>query len=259
LIGIDLSEDDLNLNNTRGVWFSWFQNIEARSLREKARDLRKEESMLGKGWIVVIILCVASIFCLFRFLNAHVEPGLSPRETVCLNEIPTDPKFFKGDLQPHVRKIIEQHGNEEWKACLLTNELHRHLGMLSIVGAKMGVRAREILEAPFDELEVISFAGYTQPLSCINDGVQVATGASLGRGAITVGQFNQPMVIFVYKDKKVTLKVKPEIMKEIGDIVKEYSKKYTFQSPKYFQELDKVSIETWLKWDRKMIFDEKIG
>jgi len=176
-----------------------------------------------------------------------------------LKELPTDPTLFKGDLQPYVKKIIEKHGNEEWKACLLTNELHRHLGMLSIVGAKMGVRAREILEAPFDELNVISFAGYTQPLSCINDGVQVSTGASLGRGAITVGQFNQPVVIFIYKDKKVTLKVKPEIMKEIGSIVKEYSQKFTFQSPKYFHELDKVSIETWLKWDRKKIFEEILG
>jgi pyrimidine-specific ribonucleoside hydrolase len=215
--------------------------------------------MLRKRSIVVFILCAASIFCLFRFLSAHVEPGLSPRETVCLKEFPEDPSLFKEEVQPYVKKIIERHGDEEWKACLLTNELHRHLGMLSIVGAKMGVRAREILEVPFDELEVISFAGYTQPLSCLNDGIQVSTGASLGRGSITVGQFNQPVAIFVYKDKKVTLKIKPEVMKEIGDIVKDYSKKYTFQSPKYFQELDKVSIETWMKWDRKKIFEEKVG
>ncbi|OGW37815.1 MAG: hypothetical protein A2Y97_03940 [Nitrospirae bacterium RBG_13_39_12] len=215
--------------------------------------------MLRKRFAVVFILCVGLTFCLLRFLSADVEHGLSPRETVCLKEFPTDPALFKGDLQPYVKKIIEQHGREEWKACLLTNELHRHLGMLSIVGAKMGVRAREILEAPFDELDVISFSGYIQPLSCLNDGIQVSTGASLGRGAITVAPLNQPVAIFMYKGKKVTLKVKPEIMKEIGSVVKEYSQKYTFQSPKYFQEFDKVSIETWLKWDRKKIFEEILG
>ena len=215
--------------------------------------------MLRKRFAVVFILCVGLTFCLLRFLSADVEHGLSPRETVCLKEFPTDPALFKGDLQPYVKKIIEQHGMEEWKACLLTNELHRHLGMLSIIGAKMGVRAREILEAPFDELDVISFSGYIQPLSCLNDGIQVSTGASLGRGAITVAPLNQPVAIFMYKGKKVTLKVKPEIMKEIGNVVKEYSQKYTFQSPKYFQELDKVSIETWLKWDRKKIFEEILG
>jgi len=215
--------------------------------------------MLRKKFAVVFILCVGLTFCLLRFLSADVEHGLGPRETVCLKEFPTDPALFKGDLQPYVKKIIEQHGMEEWKACLLTNELHRHLGMLSIIGAKMGVRAREILESPFDELDVISFSGYIQPLSCLNDGIQVSTGASLGRGAITVAPLNQPVAIFMYKGKKVTLKVKPEIMKEIGNVVKEYSQKYTFQSPKYFQELDKVSIETWLKWDRKKIFEEILG
>lgn len=40
---------------------------------------------------------------------------------------------------------------QEWTAVLLTNELHRHLGMWNIVGAKMGIRAMEVLTAPFDD------------------------------------------------------------------------------------------------------------
>jgi pyrimidine-specific ribonucleoside hydrolase len=215
--------------------------------------------MLRKRSVVVLILCAASTFCLFRFLSAHVEPGLSPRATVILKEFPKDPSLFKEEVQPYVQKIIERHGDEEWKACLLTNELHRHLGMWSIIGAKMGVRAREILEVPFDELDVISFAGSKQPLSCLTDGLQVSTGASLGRGAITVAHVDQPVAVFIYKDKKVTLRVKPEIIKEMRDTIQDLSKKFTFQSPKYFQELDKKAIETWLKWDRKKIFEEMVG
>jgi pyrimidine-specific ribonucleoside hydrolase len=39
-----------------------------------------------------------------------------------------------------------------WKAVVLTNELHHHMGHWSIVGAKMGIRAREILAAPLDNI-----------------------------------------------------------------------------------------------------------
>ena len=83
-------------------------------------------------------------------------------------------------------QIITRHGLEEWKATVLTSELHRHLGTYSIVGAKMGLRARERFNVALDELRVESHAGLKPPLSCVNDGLQVATGASLGRGTITV-------------------------------------------------------------------------
>ena len=60
---------------------------------------------------------------------------------------------------------------------VLTNEFHP-TGAYSIIGAKMGIRAREILEAPFDTLRVVSHAGDAPPSSCLNYGLQMATGAS---------------------------------------------------------------------------------
>ncbi len=214
--------------------------------------------MMRKRFTVVLTLCLVLIFglCFFSYLSADTESHLDGRKTVCLKEYPTDPSLFKELVQPYVTKIIDRHGLEEWKAVLLTNELHRHLGMWSIVGAKMGVRAREVLEAPFDMLDVISFSGFKPPFSCLNDGIQVSTGASLGRGTITNTHLGRPAAIFFYKDKKVTMRVKPEIMKTIRGVIKEYSKKYVFQSPRYFQELDKISLEYWLKWDRKKMFEE---
>jgi pyrimidine-specific ribonucleoside hydrolase len=159
-------------------------------------------------------------------------------------------------VSPYVNRIIERHGLEEWKAVLLTNELHRHLGMWSIIGAKMGIRAREFLGAPFDQLEVISFCGYKPPFSCTNDGIQVSTGASLGRGTITNTHLGKPEAIFIYKDKRVLLRIKPEVKKEIGKVIKELSGKYGFRSPQYFRELDKISVKYWLEWDRKKLFIE---
>lgn len=105
-------------------------------------------------------------------------------------------------------------------------------------------------------MRVVSLAGFDPPFSCINDGVQVSTGASLGRGTISVAQFKEPEVLFCYKDKRLLMKVKPEIGKEIGRVIKEYSEKYVFQSPRYFQELDKLAVEYWLKWARKAVFQE---
>ena len=189
-------------------------------------------------------------------LVAHEKGDLDERWPVCLKEYPTDPVLFNDNLKPYVDKIIKAHGLEEWKAVLLTNELHRHLGMWSIVGAKMGIRARELLGAHFDQLEVVSFCGYKPPFSCTNDGIQVSTGASLGRGTITNTHLGKPEAIFIYGNKRVLLRVKPEVKKQIGKEIKRLSKMYGFQSPKYFEELDKVSVKYWLKWDRKDIFLE---
>jgi len=61
------------------------------------------------------------------------------------------PVTFFWPRAPYTVNIIEAHGLEEWKAVLLTNELRRHFGMCSIIGAKMGIRVREVLNAPFDE------------------------------------------------------------------------------------------------------------
>ena len=98
--------------------------------------------------------------CLAHTADFH----LYPRGAVTLKNFPTDARLFRDDIALQVEKIIAAYGLEEWKACFLTNELHRHLGIYSLVGAKMGIRAREILEAPFDTLKVVSFAGRKPPL-----------------------------------------------------------------------------------------------
>ena len=192
------------------------------------------------------------------FLYAHEQNKIDERKPVCLKEYPTDPSLFNENVGPYVNRIIERHGLEEWKAVLLTNELHRHLGMWSIIGAKMGIRAREILGAPFDQLEVVSFCGYKPPFSCTNDGIQVSTGASLGRGTITNTHPGKPEAIFIYKNKRILLIVKPEIKKKIGEVIKELSAKYGFQSTEYFNELNKISVKYWFKWDREKLFIESL-
>lgn len=182
---------------------------------------------------------------------------LSMRKAVVLNDFPDDPSLFRKDIRPHVKKIIERYGFEEWKACLLTNELHRHLGIYSIIGAKMGIRAREILEAPFDTLNVFSLAGNTPPLSCMNDGLQVSTGASLGRGTIEISNgSSSPAATFLYKNQKLTLKIKKATMDKIRADIKAALKEYGGLNPEYFAHIRKLSIDYWYELDRKNIFEE---
>jgi pyrimidine-specific ribonucleoside hydrolase len=194
-----------------------------------------------------------------KLLGHFADFHLSPRHPVVLQVFPSDPFLFRDDVKPFVKKIIENYGLEEWNACLLTNEFHRHLGIYSLIGAKMGIRAREILEAPFDAVKVVSFAGTAPPLSCMNDGLQVATGASLGRGTIQISNEKpRPEASFFYKDKKLTLKIKRELLNTVRADIKAAEKAYGGLSPAYFAHVRKLSIEYWHSLDRRKIFDEPV-
>ncbi len=211
--------------------------------------------MITKLSCIMTLVCLA-ILCFSTSLPAHDRVG--PRSMICLKRFPVDPTLFNDALRPYVSKIIAKHGLEEWKAVVLTHEVHHHLGFWSVLGAKMGVRARELLDAPVEEIRISSYAGSTPPISCMNDGLQIATGATLGRGTITVSGASQPIVEFTFKTKKLTMNVKPEVAAEIERAAKEVADNYGFQSPRYFRALDKLAIVYWLQWDRSKLFEEEM-
>ena len=192
-----------------------------------------------------------------KLLGFAADSHILSRHPVLLKEVPSDPSFFREDIQPFVKKIIEKYGLEEWKAALLTNEFHRHLGIYSIIGAKMGIRAREILHAPMDGIHVVSKAGNRPPLSCMNDGLQVATGASLGRGAIRIlDTAISPAAEFVYQGKNLTLKIKKEVSEMIKKDIDSAVLEFGGVNREYFVHIRKLSINYWLELNRKKIFEE---
>ena len=186
------------------------------------------------------------------------EKELSPRMPVVIMRYPTNPKDLREDVRILIPDAITRHGLEEWKATLLTNELHRHLGIYSIIGAKMGIRARELLGASLDEVRVESHAGLKPPLSCMNDGLQVSTGASLGRGTITTLEGETgPAAAFMHGDKMLRLSVKEEVVEKIRADIRETIKQYGALTPEYFKEIRRLSIKYWLELDRREIFDQR--
>lgn len=196
------------------------------------------------------------------YLKALGLPGdahLSPRTSVIFTDIPRNPSLFREDVRPVVDQVIDLYGMEEWKACLLTNEFHRHLGIYSLIGAKMGVRAREILDAPFDTLEVISNAGYKPPLSCMNDGLQVSTGASLGRGTIRVLEEQySPSAIFDYNGLSLTLTLKKEVWEKVKKDIRKLVELHGGMNSTYFKDVRALSILYWKDLNRADIFDEQM-
>jgi pyrimidine-specific ribonucleoside hydrolase len=69
----------------------------------------------------------------------------SPARNVVFNRFPEQRELFRYDIRPIIDSAIALYGYDEWKANVMTDEFHGHLGVFSIVGAKMGIRARDIL------------------------------------------------------------------------------------------------------------------
>jgi len=206
----------------------------------------------------ILLVAPARVLADAGMVAGGVGAHAHPRATVVLAEFPRDPARLLPDVRPIAPQIIARHGLEEWKATVLTSELHRHLGTYSIVGAKMGLRARDRLNVPLDELRVESHAGLEPPLSCVNDGLQVATGASLGRGTITIST-NLPSAcaaVFSYGERHLRLRLKPEFAQRIASDMAALHKKHGDTTPAYFQDVRRVSLQHWLNFDRNTMFEE---
>jgi len=187
--------------------------------------------------------------------RAHDESttGATVRRPVVLAAFPTKPEQFQSDVRPFVERIIARYGEEEWNTAVLAHELHRHLGTFSILGAKMGLRARELLGASLDDLKVESHAGLNPPMSCFNDGLQVATGASLGRGTISVvTTLPAPEALFIFGNKRLLLRVKPAIFQRLQKTMRNVS------GGMYSSEARRASLEAWAELDRHEIFEETL-
>jgi len=198
---------------------------------------------------------VLAAFLITLPVGAHDESttGATVRSPVVLASFPTKPEQFQSDVRPFVERIIARYGDEEWNTVVLVHELHRHLGTFSILGAKMGLRARELLGASLDDLKVESHAGLNPPMSCFNDGLQVATGASLGRGTISVvTTLPAPEALFIFGNKRLLLRVKPAIFQRLQKTMRNVS------GGMYSSEARRASLEAWAELDRHEIFEETL-
>ncbi len=181
----------------------------------------------------------------------------SAERNIVFSSFPARHEQFNYDVRQMMDSAIAWYGKEEWKACVMTDEFHGHLGVFSIVGAKMGIKARELFEVGPDQLQVVSFAGTKPPYSCLNDGIQVSTGATLGQGLISVSSdsITRPEAIFTYNGKSYKIRLKDEYLKIVNDDIQDGIVKFGLLDDGYWKLVRQSALRYWLQWDRNKIFD----
>jgi len=189
-----------------------------------------------------------------------LKGSFKPERNIVFNQFPENKEMFMYDVREIMDSVLPLFGKDEWKACVLTDEFHGHLGIYSIVGAKMGIFAREYFGVGIDKLEVQSFAGLKPPYSCLNDGLQVSTGATLGRGTISISNesITIPQAIFSYDGKKIKVRLKEKYNKIADDDISEGLIKYGLQDNGYWKLVRKNALKYWLNWNRNEIFELEV-
>ena len=186
----------------------------------------------------------------------RILDGEQEDKSIVFKHFPTDTSLFEPDVAALAPDILKRHGEKEWKIVVITNEFHEHLGIYSIVGAKMGLRAREYFNVGIDELTILSYAGLSPPLSCMNDGLQASTGATLGHGTIKVSpDVLFPAAEFRFKDRQLKLSVKEEVRNEIREHVKYGVDTFGFETPAYWEYIRSLALKYWLDFSRFELFD----
>lgn len=190
-------------------------------------------------------------------LAAAASRGRQRKQRVVLAERPLPDAMLQEDVLARRDAIIAANGEDEWFAQILLNELHEHLGAYSIVGAKMGLRAAELLNAPPHSMAIVSAAPSSQPVSCLNDGLLVATGSTPGRGLFVAepGADGTVEASFAYNRRRVTLRLKDEYRAQIRDRIGQLLEQYTLQDAGYWDGVRSFGLDIWQSWHRLDLFD----
>ncbi len=180
----------------------------------------------------------------------------SAEKNIVFKSFPNASALFAADFGSCSDVILRKYGGHEFRAGVLANELHGHLGVYTIIGVKMGIMARDYFFCGQDEMEVVSYTGNTPPVSCLNDGIQVSTGATLGHGLITVNDSSSDgiSVEFYLANRGIRMSLKKEVAELVKNNFQQIMTKNGLFSEQYWDQIRQLAIQYWLELDRKDIF-----
>jgi inosine-uridine nucleoside N-ribohydrolase len=169
--------------------------------------------------------------------------------------LPAD--ILQEDVRDRREAILANNGEDEWFAQLLLNELHEHLGAYSIIGVKMGLRAAELLNAPQHSMEIVSFTPSSQPVSCLNDGLMVATGSTPGRNLFrqVAGSPGTVKAAFSFNGRTITLQLKVQYRVQIRTAIGDLRSRYTLEDEGYWDGVRGIGLDIWENWNRGDLFE----
>jgi inosine-uridine nucleoside N-ribohydrolase len=188
---------------------------------------------------------------------SQLAHGRQGKERVVLIDGALPADILQNDVRERRNAILANNGEDEWFAQLLLNELHEHLGAYSIIGVKMGLRAAELLNAPQHSMEIVSFAAPSQPVSCLNDGLMVATGSTPGRNLFrrVAGPAGTVEAAFSFNGSTITLRLKEKYKEQIRVAIADLLSRYTLEDAGYWEGVRELGLDIWEKWHRIDIFE----
>lgn len=195
------------------------------------------------------------VYYVADLISMVLNSSINPNNRI-FNDFPVNPDLYKKNVSDFLPQVIKDFGLSEWKSVVLTNEIHGHTGIYSIIGVKMGVRALEYFNVGVNNLEVITYVGNEPPLSCLNDGIQISTGATIGQGLITVDKTVLPIptVVFAFNGKRIRIELKKEIAERIDADIRKGVQLFGM-SDKYWAYVEELAYRYWQELDRHVIFD----
>lgn len=94
--------------------------------------------------------------------------------------------------------------------------LHGHPGPFLALGIRMGLLALRLLGSPgYRGITAEVETGKKPPLSCLVDGVQVATGCTAGKGNLVIKDLGRAAATFRVGERGARIEVRPEWLSRI--------------------------------------------
>ncbi|MCW4020684.1 MAG: formylmethanofuran dehydrogenase subunit E family protein [Candidatus Bathyarchaeota archaeon] len=92
---------------------------------------------------------------------------------------------------------------------------HGHLGAFLVLGLKAGLFANKVLGKDHFKTRAVVETEPFPPCSCVVDGVQIATGCTLGKGNIELKKGDFLSVTFIKGNEKIKLCLKEDVLKRL--------------------------------------------
>jgi len=97
-------------------------------------------------------------------------------------------------------------------------KFHGHLGPFLILGLKAGLFASKILGKDCFKVYAIVETEPSPPFSCILDGIQVATGCTMGKRNIELKSGKHLSVTFTKEEKRLKISLKDEVLSDLKNM-----------------------------------------
>ncbi|MFC2122738.1 formylmethanofuran dehydrogenase subunit E family protein [Bacteroidota bacterium] len=199
-----------------------------------------------------IVLLAVAIICVLLISGCSEEKAQttygSGFDLTCCEQI-TEKDIYDLCLR------IRDRDPEEFEAIMLTNKFHQHVGPNNIYGTKMALYAKRLLSGKNHQIQVISEAGTKPPISCLNDGIMCAIGATFGRGLIsTLPDSRKMAATFVYNDKAIRLEVKPDKLEYTQKYIADSLKRHGGLTDDYFKDVRKMALHVWENYAQEDLF-----